>query len=58
MHTFNGMTDKEIDYSDIPPLRDDFFKEAHVRWPEKKQQVTLRIDPYLAFYGEDNQGED
>ncbi|MBK5275546.1 MAG: BrnA antitoxin family protein [Desulfuromonadales bacterium] len=39
------MKDEEIDYSDIPPLRDDFFKEAHIRWPEKKKQVTLRIDP-------------
>ena len=39
------MKDEAIDYSDIPPLRDDFFKEAQIRWPEKKKQVTLRIDP-------------
>lgn len=39
------MKDDVIDYSDIPPLRDDFFKEAQIRWPEKKKQVTLRIDP-------------
>ncbi|MBI2355425.1 MAG: hypothetical protein HYV06_10470 [Deltaproteobacteria bacterium] len=32
------MKDEEIDYSDIPPLRDNFFKEAHIRWPEKKKQ--------------------
>ena len=39
------MKDEEIDYSDIPPLRDNFFNEASVRWPENKKQVTLRIDP-------------
>ena len=39
------MKDEEIDYSDIPPLEANFFKEAHVRWPEKKKQVTLRIAP-------------
>ena len=44
------MSDEEIDYSDIPPLRDDFFKVAHIRWPEKKKQVTLRIDPDVIEY--------
>ena len=51
------MADKEIDYSDIPPLRADFFKEAHVRWPEKKKQVTLRIDPdVIEFFKKQGKG--
>lgn len=33
-----------IDYSDIPPLGDEFFKKATVAWPPKKQQLTIRLD--------------
>jgi uncharacterized protein (DUF4415 family) len=51
------MKDEEIDYSDIPPLRENFFKEAHVRWPEKKKQVTLRIDPdVIEFFKKQGKG--
>ena len=51
------MPDEEIDYSDIPPLRDDFFKDAQVRWPEKKKQVTLRIDPdVIEFFRKQGKG--
>lgn len=51
------MKDEEIDYSDIPPLRDNFFKEAHVRWPENKKQVTLRIDPdVIEFFKKQGKG--
>ncbi len=38
--------DSDIDYSDIPPLTDDFFKHA-VRgrfYKPVKQQATVRID--------------
>ncbi len=51
------MKDEEIDYSDIPPLDANFFKEAHVRWPEKKKQVTLRIDPdVIEFFKKQGKG--
>ena len=33
-----------IDYSDIPPLGEDFFKKATVAWPPSKQQLTIRLD--------------
>jgi uncharacterized protein (DUF4415 family) len=33
-----------IDYSDIPPLGDDFFKKATARWPPAKLQLTIRLD--------------
>ena len=36
--------DSEIDYSDSPPLDEDFFKTA-VIWPGTKKQITLRLDP-------------
>jgi uncharacterized protein (DUF4415 family) len=38
------MTDKDIDYSDIPPLDKSFFKKATAEWPPVKQQVTVRLD--------------
>jgi uncharacterized protein (DUF4415 family) len=38
------MKDSEIDYSDIPPLGDEFFKKATVPWPPAKQQLTIRLD--------------
>ena len=48
---------EEIDYSDIPPLDANFFKEAHVRLPEKKKQVTLRIDPdVIEFFKKQGKG--
>jgi uncharacterized protein (DUF4415 family) len=33
-----------IDYSDIPPLGDEFFTKATEVWPPTKQQVTVRLD--------------
>jgi uncharacterized protein (DUF4415 family) len=39
-----AMTDKEIDYSDIPPLTDSFFERAKLWRPQKKVTVTMRLD--------------
>jgi uncharacterized protein (DUF4415 family) len=33
-----------IDYSDIPPLGDEFFRKATVAWPPVKKQLTIRLD--------------
>ena len=33
-----------IDYSDIPPLGDEFFAQAKRAWPPTKQQLTVRLD--------------
>lgn len=41
------MSDESIDYSDIPPLPDDFFANAqrfHELYRPQKRQVTVRID--------------
>ena len=32
------------DYSDIPPLGEEFFTKATEMWPPTKQQVTVRLD--------------
>jgi uncharacterized protein (DUF4415 family) len=33
-----------IDYSDIPPLGDEFFMKATAAWPPAKHQLTIRLD--------------
>ncbi len=38
------MSDKDIDYSDIPQMREDFFKKAILRLPDPKSTITIRID--------------
>jgi uncharacterized protein (DUF4415 family) len=40
----NRLKDSDIDYWDIPPLGDEFFKKATVAWPPAKQQLTIRLD--------------
>lgn len=52
-----NMTDEEIDYSDIPPLSDDFFQNAVVRMPKTKQKITIRLDPdVLAWFKSQGKG--
>ena len=38
------MRDADIDYSDIPPLGNEFFTKATEAWPPAKQQLTIRLD--------------
>jgi uncharacterized protein (DUF4415 family) len=38
------MKDGDIDVSDIPPLDEEFFKNAVLRLPESKRAVSLRLD--------------
>ncbi len=39
------MSDEDIDYSDIPPLDEDFFKKAKlVQRKPKTEQISIRID--------------
>jgi len=45
----DSITDRQIDYSDIPPLDASFFREA-ILWPGPKKQVTLRLDPDVLTY--------
>ena len=38
------MRDRDIDYSDIPPLDKTFLKKATTQWPPTKKQLTIRLD--------------
>ena len=38
------MSNGEIDYSDIPPLDEAFFREAQLVLPTSKQSITIRLD--------------
>ncbi|MCP4284671.1 MAG: BrnA antitoxin family protein [Gammaproteobacteria bacterium] len=40
-----NMTDDEIDYTDIPPLDDEFFTKGELRLPKRKPLISIRIDP-------------
>ena len=45
-----NMADEDIDTSEMPELTDDFFKNARIRWPENKKQLTLRLDSDVVDY--------
>jgi uncharacterized protein (DUF4415 family) len=52
----DAMRDEDIDYSDIPELGPDFFKNA-ILWPGPKKQITLRVDPdVLMFFRKHGRG--
>jgi uncharacterized protein (DUF4415 family) len=42
-----NMSDEDIDYSDIPPLTDDFFNHAVLRIPAEQSQNWLQLDPKI-----------
>ena len=44
---FDALKDADIDYSDNPELDDAFFKNATLILPQKKQSITLRLDPEI-----------
>ncbi|MCC5615822.1 BrnA antitoxin family protein [Nostoc sp. CHAB 5836] len=40
-----SMSDDDIDYSDIPPLNDEFFEKAMLRLPATQARNLIQIDP-------------
>ena len=42
-----AMTDEEIDYSDIPPLTEEFFEKATLRVPATQARNLVQLDPDL-----------
>ncbi len=42
------MPDDEIDYWDIPPLTDEFWKNADLKRPEKKEEMLELSDEQIA----------
>ena len=52
----DALRDEDIDFSDIPKQRADFFARAII-WPGPKKQITLRIDPdVLTFFRKQGRG--
>ncbi len=50
---FDGLHDKDINYSDSPELDQAFFKNAEVIMPKNKQVITLRLNrDTLKFFKE------
>ena len=43
----DALKDKDIDYSDIPPLNDEFWQNAKLVMPGNKVKVTMRLDPEI-----------
>lgn len=41
----DSMKDEGIDFSDIPELDGNFFKNAKIVLPEPKAPITLRVEP-------------
>ena len=44
MKRIEEIKDKDIDYSDIPELDEEFWKNAVIEYPKKKKPVTIRLD--------------
>ena len=53
-----AISDEEIDYSDIPPLDEDFFKSAKlVKRKPRTEQISIRIDTdVLAWFRQQAKG--
>jgi uncharacterized protein (DUF4415 family) len=51
------MNDEDIDYSDIPPLREEFFERASVYVPANKRATAVQLDEDI-FTWFTNQGEE
>ena len=48
--------DEDIDLSEVPELTEEWFRNA-VRWPPRKEQITLRLDPdVLQFFRKRGRG--
>jgi uncharacterized protein (DUF4415 family) len=52
-----AMQDDNIDYSDIPPLTDEFFERATLRIPVKQAHRLVQIDPDVLEWFQSQGGE-
>ncbi len=49
--------DEGIDYSDIPPLKEEFFEKAILRIPAPQAQQLVRIEPDVLKWFQSQGGE-
>ena len=52
-----AMDDEGIDYSDIPPLAEDFFEKATLRIPATQAQQLVQIEPDVLKWFQAQGGE-
>ncbi|BAZ12132.1 hypothetical protein NIES4071_39600 [Calothrix sp. NIES-4071] len=52
-----SMSDDDIDYSDIPPLTDEFFNKAVLRIPVAQAKNLVQLDPDVMAWFEEQGGE-
>ncbi len=45
---------EKIDYSDIPETNTDFWKDAEIHIPKKKQSLTIRLDADIVDWFKQN----
>ncbi|MFB2898100.1 BrnA antitoxin family protein [Aerosakkonemataceae cyanobacterium BLCC-F50] len=45
-----AMTDEDIDYSDIPPLTEEFFAKATLRLPADQARNLVKLDPDIVTW--------
>ncbi|MBW4525830.1 MAG: BrnA antitoxin family protein [Phormidium tanganyikae FI6-MK23] len=51
------MEDETIDYSDIPPLSEEFFEKATLRIPASQARRLVQIDPDVLKWFQDQSSE-
>jgi uncharacterized protein (DUF4415 family) len=52
-----AMDDEGIDYSDIPPLTEEFFEKATLRIPASQAQQLVQIEPDVLRWFQTQGGE-
>jgi uncharacterized protein (DUF4415 family) len=52
-----AMTDEDIDYSDIPPLTEEFFEKATLRIPATQARQLIQLDPDVLQWFQAQGGE-
>ena len=52
-----AVDDQGIDYSDIPPLTEEFFEEATLRIPASQAQQLVQIEPDVLKWFQSQGGE-
>lgn len=45
LEAFDALKDEDINFSDIPPTDEEFWKEARVVKPARKEAISLKLDP-------------
>lgn len=57
LKALDALKDRDIDYSDIPELDEEFFANAEIIEPQKKQSVTIRYDKEIIDYFKESVGQ-